>query len=412
MADKPFSAPCLDGLCVLDMSRIVAGPLAGQILADFGAEVIKVERPVGGDDLRTVGPPWTSGTDASQGHSTYFDCVNRNKRSIAVDFSRPEGQRIIRALAAKADVVIENYRTGNLAKYGLAYADLRSVNPGIIYCSVTGFGQTGPLADRPGYDYLVQAMSGLMSITGPPDGSPGAGPMRVGVPICDVLAGQNAVVGILLALHRREQTGQGAYLDISLFESQLAALMNPASAWLNGANPWPRSGNDHPNAVPYGAFEAADGQLMIATFTDREFVRFAEAVGAPEWASDPRFAKTAGRVANRTLLVDLITRIIGRRSRAEWIDRLSASNIPCGSILEIGEALENEHVRHRGMVLEIDRPAGPPLQAVASPIKMTDEPSPQHMLPPDLGEHTRQTLTTKLGLSEAELIRLQTDGII
>jgi len=408
----PRASGILSGLRVLDMSRIVAGPFAAQILGDMGADVIKIERRGAGDDLRTVGPPWIPGTAPQEGQSTYFSAANRNKRSIGIDFSVPEGRQLVLDLAARSDVLIENYKVGNLRDYGLGHEDVRGVNPRIIYCSVTGFGQTGPLADRPGYDYLVQAMSGLMSITGQPDGVPGAGPMRVGAPICDILAGQNAVIGILLALRRRDETGEGSYIDISLFESQLAALMNPAAAWLNGANRWPRSGNDHPNAVPYGVFDAADGRLMIATFTDREFVRFAAAIGNPEWAEDERFALTAGRTSNRALLVGMINAVTRTRGREEWIALFGRASIPCGPILEIGEVLEDPHVAQRGMIVEYARDSAPPVRVVASPIRISGVSPSYDLPPPGSGQHTDEVLAETLGYNAAALDGLRKAGAI
>ncbi len=407
MMESTNSSPCLIGVRVLDMSRIVAGPLAAQMLADMGADVIKIERRGEGDDLRTVGPPWLPDTDRTDGQSTYFGAVNRNKRSIGIDFGRPEGRQLILDLARNADVLIENYKVGDLARYGLSYDDVRAVNPRIIYCSVTGFGQTGPLATRAGYDYLVQAMTGLMSITGQPDGSPGAGPMRVGVPICDVLAGQNAVIGIMMALRRRDAEGEGAYIDVSLYESQLAAMMNPGSAWLNGGNKWPRTGNDHPNAVPYGVFEATDGYLMIATFTDREFIRFAEAIGRPEWSTDSRFAATAGRTSHRELLVGLINDITRTRPRDEWIEILAASKIPCGPILEIGEALDSEHTSARGSVVEIPRADGTPLRAIASPLRISGADAAYTRAAPSIGEHTEEILRERLDLTDEQIAALR-----
>lgn len=410
--NKGLDKGILDGVRVLDLSRIVAGPFAAQILADMGADVVKIERKGTGDDLRTVGPPWVPQTQPNDGQSTYFSAVNRNKRSIGIDFAVPEGRQLVLDLAMRADVLIENYKVGNLSVYGLGYEDVRAVNPRIVYCSVTGFGQTGPLADRPGYDYLVQAMSGLMSITGQPDGAPGAGPMRVGAPICDVLAGQNAVIGILLALRKRDATGEGSYIDISLYESQVAALMNPAAAWLNGGTRWPRSGNDHPNAVPYGVFEAADGRLMIATFTDREFVRFAAAIGHTEWADDERFALTAGRTSNRVLLVSMINEETRRKTRDEWIDIFARASIPCGSILEIGEVLDGPHLAARDMIIEFARENAPPVRVVASPIRIAGTEPRYDLPPPQAGQHTAEVLAQRLGYNDATIEALRHTGAI
>ena len=412
MTDQKSHPPIGAGLRVLDMSRIVAGPFAAQILGDMGADVIKIERRGGGDDLRTVGPPWLPGTGRGEGQSTYFGAVNRNKRSIGIDFSKPEGRQLILDLAARSDVFIENYKVGNLAEYGLGYEDVAAANPRIIYCSITGFGQTGPLATRPGYDYLIQAMSGLMSITGQPDGAPGAGPMRVGSPICDVFAGQNAVISILFALRRRDLTGEGAYIDISLFESQLAALMNPGSGWLNGQVAWQRTGNDHPNAVPYGVFEASDGYFVISTFTDREFGRFAEAVGHPEWANDARFALTGGRLANRTILVDMINSVTRGKTRDEWIAAFEGWSIPCGPINRIGEALDGDHATARGMVVEIGRAGGEPLRIVASPLRISGA-EPRYERPaPNVGEHTDEILSGILEMSSDAIAALRSGEAI
>lgn len=275
----------LAGVRVLDMTRVVAGPYAAQILGDLGADVVKVERPDGGDDCRLVGPPWIrnpDGTDNQQ-ESTYFQSVNRNKRSITVDYAQPAGAQLIRDLAARADVLIENYRTGTLQKYGLGYEDLRKLNPRLIYCSLTGFGQTGPYARRSGYDYLMQAMAGVMSVTGARDGEPGAGPTRVGIPIADICAGLYCAIAILAALRHRDASGEGQQIDVSLFDSQLAAMLNTFSAWFNARTALGRTGNDHPSAAPYGVFEVDDGHILIATFNDREFARLAHVLGHPQW---------------------------------------------------------------------------------------------------------------------------------
>src|SRR3546814_2035 len=295
-------ADALAGGRVIDMTRVVAGPLAAQTLGDLGADVIKIERRVVGDDVRHVGPPWlknAQGEDSDQ--STYFQTVNRNKRSITIDYTRREGADIILRMAKNAQIFIENYRTGTLARHGLGYEDIKKVNPSIVYCSVTGFGQDGPYAENSGYDYLVQAMGGVMALTGVADGNPGAGPLRVGIPLADIFAGFNAVIAILAALRHAERTGQGQMVDISLLDSQVAALLNPLAAWLNNEEEIPRTGNDHPSAAPYGPFRTADGYMLLATFNDREFVRVANVVGHPEWADDVRFSRSGSRVANRQI---------------------------------------------------------------------------------------------------------------
>ncbi|MBL8698013.1 MAG: CoA transferase [Alphaproteobacteria bacterium] len=412
MAETGSSPGCLDGIRVLDMSRIVAGPFAAQMLADLGADVIKIERPKEGDDVRLVGPPWLPGTVRADRQSTYFQAVNRSKRSLTVDFTTSQGRELMLALIAKSDVLIENYKTGNLGRYGLGYEDAARANPGIVYCSITGFGQTGPLAARPGYDYLIQAMSGLMSITGHPDGQAGAGPMRVGVPICDVLAGQNAVAGILAALMMRGRTGRGQHIDVALYDSQLAGLLNPAAAWLNGQRPWPRSGNDHPSAVPYGVFKAADGFIMIATFTDREFGRFAAALGRPELGADPRFLTTETRLANRHALVDLVNDVVGTQPRAHWIERCARHDVPCGPIQSVGEALDSDQAQARGMTVELKRDDGVAVTVVGSPIKMSAVPPVYRGAPPRVGEHSDAVLRDVLGLDAAAVARLREAGVV
>ncbi|VTO17170.1 Formyl-coenzyme A transferase [Brevundimonas vancanneytii] len=303
MTATEIAPPPLSGLRVLDLTRVVAGPFAAQTLGDLGADVIKVERKGEGDDVRRVGPPWMKNADGEDlEESTYFQSVNRNKRSIALDFSVPEGADALRRLAAISDILIENYRPGTLSRYGLGYEDLRAVNPRLIYCAVSGFGQDGPYAERSGYDYLIQGMGGVMSVTGPRDGEAGAGPVRVGIPLVDIFAGMNATIGILAALQHRHRTGQGQLVDISLFDSQLSSLLNTASAWLNAGTVLGRTGNDHPSAAPYGVYEASDGHVIIATFNDREFYRLADALGRPEWRTDSRFATNGGRVENRAAI--------------------------------------------------------------------------------------------------------------
>ncbi len=412
MAQPLDDAGCLAGVRVLDMSRIVAGPFAAQMLADMGADVIKMERVAEGDDIRLVGPPWFGDTRREDRQSTYFQAVNRGKRSLTVDFTRPEGRDLVLALVGEADVLIENYKTGNLARYGLDYAALAAVNPRLIYCSITGFGQTGPLATRPGYDYLIQAMSGLMSITGHPDGMPGAGPVRVGVPVCDVLAGQNAVAGILGALLQRQRTGRGQHIDVSLFDSQLAGLLNPAAAWLNNGVAWPRSGNDHPSAVPYGVFRAADGYIMIATFTDREFGRLASVVGHPEWSRDPRFDTTETRLANREILVATLNEILSAHPRAYWIERCAVADVPCGPIQSVGEALDSDQATARGMTVSLPRSDGRTVRVVGSPVKMSDCPPVYRGAPPRVGEHSDEVLGEVLGLSSERIADLRAAGVV
>ena len=412
-ADAGAANGPLSGLRVLDMTRVIAGPFAGQILGDLGADVIKVERRGEGDDIRRIAPPWLKdehGRDRDE--STYSQAVNRNKRSIAVDYAQPAGAQLLRELAMQADILVENYRTGTLAKYGLGYEDLKAINPRLIYCSLTGFGQTGPYAGRSGYDYLVQAMAGVMSVTGARDGEPGAGPTRIGVPIADTSAGLFAAIGVLAALQRRHVSGEGQHIDVSLFESQMATLMNTFSAWFNGGVELGRTGNDHPSASPYGVYPVDDGFLLVATFNDREFVRLAAAVGHPEWSDDPRFAKNAARVANRAALAELLTAALVGRGKAEWVKLLNAATVSCGPINQMGDLEHDPHVLARGTVVPMLHPVNGAIRTVASPLRMSESPVSYRLAPPRIGEHTEAVLRDWLGLSDAALASLREQGAI
>lgn len=403
----------LTGIRVLDMTRVIAGPFSAQILGDLGADVVKVERRGEGDDIRRIAPPWLKdeqGRDRDE--STYGQTVNRNKRSLTVDYTQKEGARLLQDLAAKADVFIENYRPGTLDKYGLGYEDLKKINPRLVYCSLTGFGQTGPYAPRSGYDYLVQAMAGVMSVTGPRDGAPGAGPTRIGVPIADNTAGLFATIGVLAALNRRHASGVGQHIDVSLFESQIATMMNTFSAWFNGGVELGRTGNDHPSAAPYGVFEVDDGFLLVATFNDREFVRLASAVGHPAWAQDARFAKNADRVANRPELARLLTEALAGRSKAEWVELLNAATVSSGPINEMADLAQDPHVIARGTVVEMMHPVNGLVRTAASPIRMSESPVSYRLPPPRIGEQTGQVLTDWLGLTPVQLAALQQQGAI
>lgn len=403
----------LSGVRVLDMTRVVAGPYAGQILGDLGAEVVKVERLGEGDDSRRVGPPWMpdeNGNDSAE--STYFQSVNRNKYSVAVDFANPEGAELIRNLAAQSDVVLENYRTGTLARYGLGYDDLRQVNSGLIYLSLTGFGQSGPYSNRSGYDYLVQAMAGLMSVTGHRDSEPGAGPMRVGVPIADICAGLYAAIAALAALNHRHVTGQGQQIDVSLFDSQLAAMLNTFSAWFNGGVALGRTGNDHPSAAPYGVFEVDDGYILIATFNDREFVRLAGVLGHPEWAEDQRFATMGARVANREELKALVTGALRGNTKAEWVRIMNEGTVSCGSINEMADLEQDPQVQARGLVVEQQHPVNGRVRSAASPMRFSESPVAYRMAPPLIGEHTDLVLRDWLGYDQQRLDELRERGAI
>ena len=375
----------LAGIKVVDLSRVLAGPWCTQLLADLGAEVIKIERPGAGDDTRHWGPPWHGEGDKRV--AAYFLSCNRGKKSAAIDFARPEGAALIRKLAAEADVVIENFKVGGLDKFGLDAGSLRSANPRLVYASITGFGQDGPYADRAGYDYIVQGMGGLMSITGLPDGVPGGGPMRVGVAVVDLFTGLYTCVAILAALYRREKSGEGAYIDMALFDTQLAMLANQASnALISGKDP-PRQGNTHPNIVPYQPFDAADQPIIIAVGNERQFARLAEMCGHPEWASDERFASNEARVANRDEMVRLVGEAIARKPAAEWLKQLDGAGIPAGPINSVSQALADVQAQHRQMVRTI---AGVPL--VGSPVRLDGDRADSDLPPPSLGEHTGDVL--------------------
>lgn len=403
----------LDGVRVLDMTRVIAGPFAGQILGDLGADVIKLERAGEGDDIRRVGPPWlNNGQGDSHGESTYYQSVNRNKRSVTVDYSAPDGARLIREMAARADVLLENYRTGTLAKYGLAHADLKEVNPRLIYVSLTGFGQTGPYADRSGYDYLVQAMAGVMSVTGLPDGQPGAGPTRVGIPIADISAGLYAAIGTLAALNHRNRTGEGQHIDVSLFDAQISTLLNTFSSWFNAGEELGRTGNDHPSASPYGVYEVDDGYLLIATFNDREFRRLAAAVGHPEWLDDARYASNAGRVANRQALAAELTAALRGRTKAQWVEILNAATVSCGPINSMADLECDPQVLARGIIVPFEHPGKGMIRTAANPVRFSASPVSYRIAPPVLGEHTEQVFREWLELDDRRLAELREQRVI
>jgi crotonobetainyl-CoA:carnitine CoA-transferase CaiB-like acyl-CoA transferase len=394
----------LAGIKVLDLSRVLAGPWCTQLLADLGAEVIKIERPGAGDDTRHWGPPWFGEGQARV--AAYFLSCNRGKKSAAIDFSKPEGAALVRRLAAEADVIVENFKVGGLEKFGLDAASLRAANPRLVYASITGFGQDGPYADRAGYDYIIQGMGGMMSITGIPDGEPGGGPMRVGVAVVDLFTGMYTAVSILSALFRRERTGEGTHIDMALFDTQLAVLANQVSnALVSGKDP-PRQGNTHPNIVPYQLFDAADKPLIIAVGNDRQFAKLAQLCGHPEWATDERFASNAARVANRAEMVGLVAACVRQKSAAEWFDLLDGAGIPAGPINKISEALADVQAQHRQMVRSI---GGVP--QMGSPVRLDGERADADLPPPSLGEHTDEVLRA-LALGREEIERLKTAGVI
>ncbi|HET7787971.1 MAG TPA: CaiB/BaiF CoA-transferase family protein [Myxococcales bacterium] len=392
-----MAAP-LSHLRVLDLSRVLAGPWASQTLADLGAEVIKVERPGAGDDTRAWGPPWLGE------ESAYFLGANRGKKSITVDLSRPEGQEIVRRLAALSDVLLENYKVGALAKYGLSYEALAATNPRLVYCSITGFGQTGPYRDRAGYDFLIQGMGGLMSITGEADGAP----MKVGVAITDLLTGMYAATGILAALAGREKTGRGQHLDLALLDVQVAMLANQAESFLVTGRPPGRLGNSHPSIVPYRAFATADGHIVLAAGNDGQFARFCEVAGRPDLARDPRYATNAARVSNRGELEPLLAGILAARRSADWISALEAATVPCGPINDLAQVFSDPQVVHRGMRVQAE--GAPPVPMVRSPLRLEGEaPCPP---PPTLGAHTDEVLMGLLRMPPAEVAALRRAGVL
>lgn len=403
----------LSHLRVLDLSRVLAGPWSGQILADLGAEVIKVERPGSGDDTRAWGPPFLKdGNGENTSEAAYYLSANRNKRSVTIDFTQAEGQKLVRELAAKSDVVIENFKVGGLAAYGLDYESLRQINPNLIYCSITGFGQTGPYAKRAGYDFMIQGLGGLMSLTGRPDGEEGAGPVKVGVALTDILTGLYSTVAILAALSHREQHGGGQHIDMALLDVQVACLANQAMNYLTTGTSPRRLGNAHPNIVPYQDFPTADGDFILTVGNDGQFRKFAEVAGQPQWADDPRFATNKLRVANRAELIPLIRQATVFKTTAEWVSQLERAGVPCGPINDLAQMFADPQVQARGLAIDIPHPLAGSVPQVASPIRLSETPVEYRNAPPLLGEHTEQILADVLGL-EAEVIqRLREAGVL
>ena len=398
---------------VLDLSRVLAGPWAGQNLADLGAEVIKVERPKVGDDSRAFGPPWVKDRDGKDTRdSAYFTSANRGKKSITVNVAKPDGQALVRELAKHCDVLIENYKHGDLARYGLGYEDLSKVNPRLIYCSVTGFGQTGPYKERPGYDFMIQGMGGMMSVTGEPDGAPGGGPQRAGVPIADIITGMYASISICAALANRAETGKGQHLDLALLDSQIALLAYQNTNYFATGKPPRRIGNLHPNIVPYQPFKSSDGEVIVACGNDNLFRKFCDAAGCSELASDPRFATNGKRVENRAEITRLIQAIFSKRTTAEWLELLEAAGVPNGPINDIAQVFEEPQVQARGVRIELEHKAAGKLPLVASPMRFSGTPLEYKLAPPLLGEHTAQVLKGLLGKSDAELEQLRVGEII
>lgn len=409
----------LAGIKVLDLSRVLAGPWATQMLADLGADVIKVERPEAGDDTRHWGPPFLKdehGNDTRE--ASYFTACNRNKRSITVDMAYPEGQALLRKMAAEADVVVENFKVGGLKQYGLDYDSLKTLNPRLIYCSITGFGQEGPYAERAGYDLMVQAMCGLMSITGHADDQPGGGPLKVGVAVIDVFTGLYASNAILAAINARDNartgTGQGQYIDMALLDVGMAVLANQAAGFLATGKAPGRAGNIHPSLAPYQDFRSSDGNVLLAIGNDGQFARFCAAAGKPEWAQDSRFATNTARVQNRPALLALMEPLMRTRTTAEWIALLEDKAVPCGPINTIAQAFDDPQVQARGIRKALPRDAGDgiaQIATVASPMRLSATPVSYRNAPPALGQHTQQVLQ-ELGLSPEEITALQSAKVV
>ncbi len=403
----------LSNIRVLDLTRVLAGPWASQMLGDLGADIIKIERPGSGDDTRAWGPPYLA-DDAGRttGESAYFQCANRNKQSVALDIAHPDGQRLVRALAARSDVLIENFKVGGLRQYGLDAATLRAANPRLIYCSITGFGQTGPYSARAGYDVLVQGMGGLMSVTGRADGEPGAGPVKVGVALTDILTGLYATSAILAALLHRQTSGEGQTIDLALLDVQVATLANQAQTYLVTGEPPRRLGNAHPSIVPYEDFPTEDGYMILGAGNDGQFARLCAVLGHPEWARDARFRSNADRVANRAALLGLLRAATRTRPTREWVAALEAEAVPCGPINTLREVFDDPQVRARELAVTLRHAAGGDVTVVANPIRMSATPPSYRSAPPLLGQHTREVLTDVLGLDAAEIALLAESGVI
>ncbi len=403
----------LSHIRVLDLSRVLAGPWAGQNMADLGAEVIKVERPGIGDDSRAFGPPWVKD---KEGHDTkdsaYYTSANRGKKSVSVNLSRSEGQAIVRELARVSDVLIENYKFGDLARYGLGYDDLKAINPGLIYCSVTGFGQTGPYREHPGYDFMVQGMGGMMSVTGVPDGAPGGGPQRAGVPVADIITGMYASIAICAAIAHRAVTGIGQHLDLALLDSQIALLAYQNTNYFSTGIAPGRIGNLHPNIVPYQPFKTSDGDVILACGNDNLYRKFCAAAGCAQYADDPRFATNGKRVENRAELTRLLQDVFATRTTKEWVAVLEAAGVANGPINTLAEVYEEPQVKARGIRVEMDHPVAGRLSTVASPMRFSATPVEYKLPPPLVGQHTEEVLRGLLGKTDADIAALRAAGVL
>ena len=408
-----MQAQSLSHIRVLDMSRVLAGPWCTQNLADLGAEVIKIERPRLGDDTRGWGPPWikdSSGADTRD--STYYAATNRGKKSIAIDIARPEGQALIRELAIKSDVLIENYKVGDLKRYGLDHASLSALNPRLVYCSITGYGQDGPSAHKPGYDFVFQGMGGLMSVTGEAEGSPGGGPQKVGIAIADVTTGMYATVAILAALNYRSQCGAGQYIDMALLDCIVALGGNQITGYFASGRIPKRYGNAHASLVPYQVFDTANGQLVVAVGNDVQWQRYCAAIGRPDLAADDRWRRVTQRITGRDQLVPDLCNTMATRTTADWIARLEAADVPCGPINNYAQVFEDPQVIHRGLKVQVPRAAGGSVATIASPLRLAATPVRYERAPPLLGEHTDQVLADVLGRDQAQIAALRAGGIV
>ncbi len=403
----------LDHIRVLDMSRILAGPWAGQTFADLGAEVIKIERPGTGDDTRGWGPPFVPDRDGKEtDEAAYFMSANRGKKSVTVDITKPEGQNLLRRLTERSDVLLENYKVGGLAKYRLDYESLRKVNPRLVYCSITGFGQTGPYSTRAGYDFLIQAMGGLMSVTGEREDLLGGGPQKIGVALSDILTGLYTTIAALSALAYRDKTGHGQHVDMALLDVTIAAMANQAMNYLVSGRAPTMMGNAHPNIVPYEAYKTADDYIILAVGNDAQYRRFCEAAGRADLAEDSRFATNRGRVENRAILGPILEDIIAARPRAFWLQALEEVGVPCGPINNLEQIFDDPHVQARGARREVEHPVSGMVPTVANPIRMSESPIEYDRAPPVLGQHTDEVLGELIGLDGAEIARLRKGGIV
>jgi len=401
----------LDGIRVFDLTRVLAGPTCTQMLGDLGADIVKIERPGTGDDTRHFAPPYIKDADNEDTEiSAYFCCANRNKRSVTLDIASKAGQDLAKRLIAKSDVLVENFKTGGLTKFGLDYDQLKDEFPRLIYCSITGFGQTGPYAKRPGYDVLIQAMSGMMSCTGEPDGEP----MKSAIPVADLMAGMYAAVSINAALRHREKTGEGQYIDIGMLDVMVAFSTVQGMNYLATGKVPKRLGNAHPNIVPYQAFKTADGNIILAVGNDAQFQRFCEVAGVPEWATDPRFAKNGDRLKHRDILVPLIREMIAAKPSKHWLDGLEKAGVSCGPINDYQQVFEDPQVIARGMRIEMDHPAtkGAPVRLLGSPMRLSKTPATNRIAPPTLGQHTEEVLRELLDLDAAQIVGLRDDAIV